>query len=190
MAVEFKLDWDKAVAAVTYLASRNVPELTKGKLCKLVFLADKYHLVRYGRLITGDSYFAVENGPIPSVTLDKLNDVEQERGERLATLIALDRKFSYPRLSAKETYGIENLSDSDVMALNYVIEKFGKMNWLELRALTHELPAYKKAWEHRGDAKRVPMVFEDFFEEDEDAIAGTFEEMLESDALGKLLAVK
>ena len=51
MAVEFNIDFDKVIAATTYIASQSpkLPELTMGKMCKLIFLADKHHLVRYGR---------------------------------------------------------------------------------------------------------------------------------------------
>ena len=59
MAVQFKLDWEKSLAALVYLASKELPEFDKYKACKLIFLADKYHLVQYARPITGDFYFAV-----------------------------------------------------------------------------------------------------------------------------------
>ena len=35
-----------------------------------MFLAEKYHLVRYGRPITGDRYDAMKDGPVPSFTYD------------------------------------------------------------------------------------------------------------------------
>jgi hypothetical protein len=40
------------------------------KALKLIFLADRYHLCRYGRLITNDSYVAMKHGPVPSATRD------------------------------------------------------------------------------------------------------------------------
>ena len=45
----------------------------KLKLVKLLYFADKYHLLKYGRQISGDSYFALPYGPIPSGALDILN---------------------------------------------------------------------------------------------------------------------
>ena len=186
MAVEFKLDWDKALATITYLASRNLPDLGKGKLCKLVLLADKYHLVRFGRPITGDLYYAIENGPIPSAILERLDALEDGRDAQLGALLALDRKYCYPRLSARDVAGSENLSESDKQALDHTIDQFGKMTWLELRAITHEMPAYKKAWELRGHANRALIAYEDLFEEDDDAIAGVLEEMLETDIVNKV----
>ena len=54
---------------------------------------------------------------------------------------------------------------------------------MELRAITHELPAWEKAWESRGNGRSAAMNFEDFFEEDEEAIPGAREEALENSAL-------
>jgi hypothetical protein len=46
--------------------------------------------------------------------------------------------------------------------------------------------AYRKAWDERVvDAKQSPMDFEDFFDEDPDAILGAKDEMLENDLIRK-----
>ena len=37
-----------------------------------MFFADKEHLLDYGRPITGDSYVAMEHGPVPTSTRDIL----------------------------------------------------------------------------------------------------------------------
>ena len=63
---------EKFASAVAYLVQLK-PGLTKKQLCKLLFLADKQHLLRYGRTITGDRYFALEQGPIPTEGLNALN---------------------------------------------------------------------------------------------------------------------
>jgi uncharacterized phage-associated protein len=191
MSVQFKMDWEKTLAAITYLAARNLPELSKGKLCKLLFLADKYHLVRFGRPITGDFYWAVDHGPIPSVVKDRLDRLEQNADEELATVLSVDRNSTYPHFYAKNAFGTENLSESDFMALDRAIAQFGNFTFTELRRLTHAMPAYERAWEQRPeDAKRAPMSFEDFFEEDKDAVTGAREEMLENHIIEKLIAAR
>src|SRR5271165_49756 len=111
MSVQFKMDWEKALAAITHLASKNLPELSKGKFCKLLFLTDKYHLVRFGRPITGDFYWAVDHGPIPSAIKDRFDRLERGADEELAALLNVDRNSKYPIYSAKHVVGAENLSD-------------------------------------------------------------------------------
>jgi len=62
--LSFEFKPSKFGSAVAYLAERK-PGVTKKELCKLLFFADKLHLLRYGRPITGDRYFALEQGPSP-----------------------------------------------------------------------------------------------------------------------------
>lgn len=189
MPVSFEFQFPKTKAAILYLAQCGMPEFTKGKLCKLLFLADKLHLVQYGRPITGDSYAAMEHGPIPSCVLNILDAIEAETPRtseaiELAAALNLDRRFRYPRLMPAARPKLTNLSESDIEVLNEVVRRYGTKSFTQLRHLTHDLPAYEKVWEDpERTAGSVPMRFEDFFEEDESSLAGVMEEMIEN---GKL----
>ena len=191
MAVAFTFDFEKARAALLYLALKNLPEFDKGKACKLLFLVDKLHLVRYGRPITGDRYWALEHGPVPSQLLSLIDEVEQkeassEKARALSDALELDRRFENPRFRARLNPNMDLLSTSDVGVLDRVAQLHGQKTFAELRALTHETVAYQRAWTRRKAGKgAAPMAFEDFFDEDADAIAGAREEMLENAALRK-----
>lgn len=158
---------------------------------KLLFLADKLHLVRYGRTVTGDWYAALEHGPVPSQIDNLLDALENEiHGyediEELEARVALDRGFSYPRLVSRgvdDGFVKENLSESDLQILRTIVETFGNRTFAELRGYTHELPAWENAWESRGGARSAEMKFEDFFDEDEEALPGAKEEATENSAL-------
>jgi hypothetical protein len=122
---------------------------------------------------------------------DRLDRLEQNADEELATLLNVDRSSIYPHFYAKYVFGPENLSKSDFMALDRAIAQFGNLTFTQLRRLTHDMPAYEKAWEQRPeDAKRAPMSFEDFFEKDNDAVTGAREEMLENYIIEKLIAAR
>ena len=58
----------------------------KMKALKLVYIADRYHLRKYGRLITNDTYFAMNYGPVPSGTKDIAE----------ASEVFLDRSLYFP----------------------------------------------------------------------------------------------
>lgn len=53
------------IEAIYYILSK-LGKMDKLKLLKLVYLADKYHLIYYGRTITNDDYYAMKHGPIAS----------------------------------------------------------------------------------------------------------------------------
>ena len=191
MAVTFDYDFETTLAAITYLASKGLPELTKYKISKLLFLADKYHLVTYGRIITGDKYSAIPYGPIPSRTLNLLNAVLNDNlrdpeSLLLSQAVVLDRTFSYPRFCAERVVNEDQLSQSDLLALDKVVAEYGQMGFGELKLITHEMYAYKQAWSERPRGSNgVDMDFVAFFEEDSDAVVGAQEAMIEDDFLRK-----
>ena len=66
MPVHIKhFDRDKALEAILYIAN-SLHNPTFHSISKMLYLSDKLHLQDYGRLICGDSYVAMEYGPVPS----------------------------------------------------------------------------------------------------------------------------
>jgi hypothetical protein len=184
MPIEFKLDPDKAREALVYLALKST-SFDIYKACKLLFLADKYHLVRYGRTITGDWYFAMPHGPAPNRIYGQLNMMidDPDNMPALSSVLNVDRSFQAPRFVATRRLEFENLSKSDLEALDETVRRFDSKTFEELKILTHGMVAYRKAWRKRGAAKSHRMAFEDFFEEDSDVIAGVLEGAIEDSDL-------
>ncbi len=60
-------DYHKIIQSINYFA-RQRKECAIGKLLflKLMYLADRYHIRMYGRLISNSRYVAMEYGPVPS----------------------------------------------------------------------------------------------------------------------------
>ena len=99
----------------------------------------------------------------------------------------MNRNFRHPRFRATQSFKQYALSTSDMEALQAVADKYGMKSFDELKALTHEMVANKRAWNSEGRIVNNPtMAFEDFFEEEDDALSGAFEDMLETDALRKV----
>jgi uncharacterized phage-associated protein len=176
--VTFDFDPERAVAAVAYLAAQQIPDLTKWRICKLLYLADRVHLAHYGRPITGDAYYALRWGPIPSQTLDALDD-ENELAMDLADVLEKSASGRYPTYSAKsgaDARWKDALSVSDTRVLNETVERYRRMSFDELGRTVHDTPAFKKAWEAREPGEeRALMSFEDFFE----GVAGAHPEILD-----------
>jgi uncharacterized phage-associated protein len=187
MSVQFEFDYEKTVAACLYIVSKNLPELTMAKLFKLLYFSDKDHLVRYGRTITGDRYVAMKDGPVPSHLYDLFKEMRGTPSSEPAVLLAKNinaevSTYQYPRLVAIGRIDPMQLSVSDMASLDRILFEFGQLTFLRLRSLTHDTPAWENAWaERKSDSD--PMKFEDFFEEDPNAIVGAKEEMLENFAL-------
>ena len=129
---------------------------------------------------------------VPSSSLELLNEVLNgellsSEAQSLASQVAIDRNFRHPRFRATQSFKQYALSTSDIEALQAVADKYGMKSFDELKALTHEMVANKRAWNSEGRIVNNPtMAFEDFFEEEDDALSGAFEDMLETDALRKV----
>ncbi len=91
--------YKKATQALNFFAVKKDGRINKMKAIKLIFLADKLHLRKYGRPIVGDSYLAMKFGPVGSQTKNVA-----ELSDRLPKEIATyARKYIKPA-SDKNTF--------------------------------------------------------------------------------------
>ncbi len=126
------------------------------KLVKLVYLVDRTSLVKYGRPVTFDRFFAMKQGPVVNSTLDCINAV-REAGEAPIWMnhISERRTNAVTLLRAAEPL---DLSTAEERIIDEVCERFGAMSEWELRDWTHQsLPEYREPHE----AKRTPITYED-----------------------------
>ena len=143
----------RSIIEAIYYILFKLGKTDKLKLLKLVYLADKYHLIYYGRTITNDDYYAMKHGPIASTVMDVLEfdefSLSEEEYEYASSLF---KKVDEHDLKPNEGVEIvlDMLSETDKEALNYVIEKFGSWPSLKLREYAHQYPEwyqYKELFE-------------------------------------------
>lgn len=141
------IDTSAIIESIYYLLGK-VGAATKIKLIKLIYLADKYHLMRYGRTVTGDDYYAMEHGPVGSTVKDvlefnrfTLTDNEYAYASKLFDKIDDKTLKAKPDIQLGE---LGMLSESDIDALDFIIGKFGKMTASELRNYTHRYPEWEQ----------------------------------------------
>ena len=165
--IRFRFDPDKLVAALTLLASR-VPDLDVMKSLKLLYFADKAHLLKYGRPILGDDYYGMAYGPVPSVSYDIIKTAFGGQTPLVATLseyLDVDSTGPHPTFRAKRAPDMDAFSASDVEILEQTIEKYGDKDARELRRLAHEEPEIKLADEELAKHRRlrVDLPYDAFF---------------------------
>ena len=148
------IESSKIIQAFCYLLSK-IKKADKLKLIKLLYLADKYHILRYARTITNDEYWAMDYGPVGSTAKDILGfDAE-----------LLSKEFKYAQKMLKKvdqhnfTLGthctikeLDKLSETDIEALDFVSDHFGSLSSKELIKLTHRYPEwaqYKESFKNQ-----------------------------------------
>ncbi len=124
------LDVDAALAALLYVASR-VLDPTLHKVSKILYFADKKHLEEYGRLIFGDTYLALKSGPVPSGAYELL------RAARAGQLEQLSGSGSYG-IQALTEPDLEQLSESDLLCLEWAVRQYGSCDSDTLTQLSHD----------------------------------------------------
>ncbi len=137
----------KTVADTIYYILRKIGSADKLKIIKLTYLADKYHLAKYGRTITGDDYYAMEMGPVGSTAKDLLAFEEDDvfsptAKDYIQKLVVQTNKHTYK--SKDIDVELDTLSETDKEILDFVIEKFGNMPTDKIIKYVHRYPEWKK----------------------------------------------
>ena len=102
-------------------------------LHKILFAADKFHLNKYGRPVTGDVYIAMEYGTVPSATRDLVSDFKSED------------HFIFSR----EAPDMNLLSESDVEAINHGFKEYAGLTFSEVKEKNHEERCWKETERNR-----------------------------------------
>ncbi len=156
---------ETTIQAIAYLVRRSDRGLSKLVLLKLLYLADRYHLRKYGRAILDDRYFAMQYGPVASgaksVIEGGLRDDYAARFVRVSMIPHEPRDFQFVEAVGNEPLGW--LSQTDTEALEAALGVWVTCD--NLVGFTHEFPEWKKHESAlaRG-ASSVPMSYEDFFD--------------------------
>jgi uncharacterized phage-associated protein len=136
-------NYQKLTQALNYLAHQySGNKVSRLKVMKLLWAADRYHIRKFGRLIGGDDYFAMPHGPVHS-TGKRIADEDLWLEEYLKYSRAFVRKDDYA-LKAISDVDNSKLSETDIEALDFAYHSFGDVDKYILRDLTHKYPEWAK----------------------------------------------
>jgi uncharacterized phage-associated protein len=146
----FKFNKTKAIESMLYLAQRISNADVYG-ICKLLYLADKTCLEKYGRFMFGESYYALQEGATPSKAYDILKDASKKTVRGL--------KVRVNQIIPLRDANLDYLSEADIECLDLIINADGKVpNWERRRQARDE--AWREAWSNRGSSNSVLMPVE------------------------------
>ena len=138
------IESEKIIQALCYVLQR-VKKADKLKLVKLLYLADKYHILRYGRTVTGDEYWAMDYGPVGSITKDILSldkDMLSREYQPANRLLKKAGKHDFVVGGACTDDDLDLLSETDREAIDFVAERFGRLTSSQLVDYTHRYPEW------------------------------------------------
>lgn len=166
MNCESQTTYKKATQALNFLASKKDGKINKMKAIKLIFLADRLHLRKYGRPIVGDVYWAMKLGPVGSCA----KDVAEHAVGNFPSAYAYARKYLKPIDEKKQEFvslkdpDMSVFSKTDIDCLEAVYQEFADRDQFELADLTHLLPEWRKYKNGLKEGKkRIRMDYGDLF---------------------------
>jgi uncharacterized phage-associated protein len=144
----------KATQSAARLLQLRGGRMSYLKLIKLLYLADREALLRWGRPITTDRFVSMERGPVLSRLLDLVTDGD-DPGAPCIWTEHISAPANY-EVELKSEPGRDELSDAEIELLDEIFKKYGSKSRWELVEMMHKLPKWK---DPQGSA--IPITFRD-----------------------------
>ena len=129
-----------AQAAAVLLALRG-GKMSYMKLVKLLYLADRESLLRWGRPLSTDVHVSMDHGPVLSQTLDLIyEDPSNVQGQVWSKYISAPANYEVQLVSTE--FPTDELSKAEKKLIASVFERFGKLSRWQIRDYVHELPEW------------------------------------------------
>lgn len=130
------------------------------KLMKLLYLAERESLSRYGTPMCGDHAVSMDHGPVLSTTLNFMNGCVRASNEDGWESWVSDREEHKVALKREATPdALDALSAADKEILQYIWDEFGSLDRWELVAYTHNhCPEWKNP-----NSSSIPISYERIF---------------------------
>ncbi|MGV3601782.1 MAG: Panacea domain-containing protein [Dyadobacter fermentans] len=171
----------KAVQLINYFAAYNQGSINKMKALKLIWLANRLHLRRYARTVTGDTHYAMEWGAVPSNTKNVIegklpsHSVEKQYFDEY---LVLDGHS----INATRAVNAKVFSETDLEVADEILKNYNSLDQFQLADYSHYFPEWKRFQEKiERSGSSYKMDINDFFENyiDEKGLFNDSEEDLE-----------
>ena len=137
--MDVQFDKVKTLNALLYVANR-VQRKDFHKIFKLIYFADRQHLADWGRPITGDTYIAMDAGPVPSRLYDMMKIV---RGDSyMPDTEGLNKYFqveNWMYVRPLVDADLNKLSANEQEALSDAIAKYASLSYDEIKEKSHDV---------------------------------------------------
>jgi len=135
--MDTNLKRQKTLASLLYIC-KNSPDGERDlySLLKILYFAEKEHLLKFGRTITGDTIVAMKYGPVLSFAYDSLKPAN------------VDKKYFDVEddvVEALQEPDMNYLSESDIACLFKSISENKDLNFPQLKNKSHD-GSYNEAW--------------------------------------------
>lgn len=149
--MNFVFHYERALEASCYLVRLYGGQMNYMKLIKLLYIAERELLAEIATPLTGDTYKALDNGPVLSRVLDQIK-------RRSGT----DRTWQdYLQTARYDVHlrvdpGVKNLSKAIEVKLQEVAERYRFYDQYQMVDITHEFPEWAEYRPQAGRSRLIP----------------------------------
>jgi len=138
MCISFTINYEKTLETIVWFANKK-SDAGFHWLLKMIFLADRHHLNKYGIPIIGDDYIAMRFGPVGDTVYSILKGEcpvvdEQEK-------ITVANKI----VTTKEKPNTNHFSRREIEIFENIFSTYGDYSFADLCDITHSFPEWKDA---------------------------------------------
>jgi uncharacterized phage-associated protein len=155
-----KFDQRKALHAMLFVVTHLPKPANVYNVLKCLYYADRKHLQEYGRQIYGETFYALEHGPVPSAAYEIIKYANGRAKWDLQFPEAFELlDVNDIHVSARGPVDTDLLSRSDMACLLEAARKYGKMPFNKLKKLSHQGKAFENA-DPNGEMKLADLIEE------------------------------
>jgi uncharacterized phage-associated protein len=147
-----RMDILKVTQAAAFILKRHNGFITRKRLLKLLYIADRELIQQTRRPITGDRPVAMDHGPVLSHTYDLLKGAAAG-AEVWGRFIEQVAPYTH-RLASDP--GVGKLSKIELEKLDEVVRRYWWVDDDELSQVTHSFPEWKRNEPPPGGMKPIP----------------------------------
>ena len=153
-------DQRKALHALLFVVAHLPKPANVYNVLKCLYYADRKHLQEYGRQIYGETFYALEHGPVPSAAYEIIKYANGRAKWDLRFPEAFELlDVNDIHVSARGPVDTELLSQSDMVCLLDASRKYGRMTFTRLKKLSHKGKAFENA-DPNGEMKLADLIDE------------------------------
>jgi len=148
-------DQQRLIETILYILQRT-GGLDTYHIFKVLYLAERTHLAKWGDSLVPDTFRAFKHGPVPvNLYFAEQGQSHKPHADKILLeafgkdIIPAGDEAGYIFLSARQPM-MDYLSTADIETLDEVIEKYAFMPYAKLEALVHEDVAWKEAYHGEG----------------------------------------
>jgi uncharacterized phage-associated protein len=156
--MHFVFNKEKSLNVILYIV-QNLKRRDIHKIFKILYFSDREYLFRYGQPITGDSYIAMEAGPVPSKIYDIFKII---RGDSyMQDVEGLKDYFSvsdWMYIVPNQAANINKIAPNERAVIDECLQQYASLSYDEIKEKSHDI-----AW--RSTARDFLISIEDIARE-------------------------